>query len=408
VLEDFVAAHETITTELNSSTDNPLFDPLSEQLYHGGNFQAAAVTNAVEKIRDGLSTIGRLIFAQQSELLNPQRSNGLPTCLAPSLGPNKDGGLKGLDIANASYLSELNFLANRVNHFVQCAEMDNQCVNSLALISARFTVQAAEVLKKLMANAVYGVLQAIDLRMGMCRLVVHLFETSCLSCAGWSTFTNEKKAMLIHTIIFELMQTSHLDIQERSEIAARAFCHVARKEGIDLSLSFRPDLYPNHTELPLEPEEEAEKRLAELLDSCYVGCHVLDARPHNPSIRADSGEDNHSFLASSMTGALWSFVRGDLGVGSYTGLAEYSWAFTAGPRDGRFDASYRGQPPGGGKTIGAEVSKIFDAFQNGKFDAFLRQLLQRERPGGEAGASQGSETGDARTAAEIMSSLGIY
>ncbi|PWN21738.1 Phenylalanine/histidine ammonia-lyase, partial [Microstroma glucosiphilum] len=164
VLEDFVAAHETLTTELNSSTDNPLFDPTSKQLYHGGNFQAAAVTNAVEKIRDGLSTIGRLIFAQQSELLNPQRSNGLPTCLAPSLGPNKDGGLKGIDIANASYLSELNFLANRVNHFVQSAEMDNQSVNSLALISARFTVMAAEVLKKLMANAVYGVLQAIDLR----------------------------------------------------------------------------------------------------------------------------------------------------------------------------------------------------------------------------------------------------
>lgn len=384
MLEDFIAAHETLTTELNSSTDNPLFDPTSEQLYHGGNFQALAVTNAVEKIRDGLSTIGRLMFAQQSELLNPQRSNGLPTCLAPSLGPSKDGGLKGVDIANAAYLSELNFLANRVNHFVQCAEMDNQCVNSLALISARFTVMAAVVLKKLMANAVYGVLQAIDLRMGMCRLVVYLFKTRCLSCEGFLIFSEAKRAMLIHTIVLEFMQTSHLDVQERSESAARAFCHVARKEGINLSVSFNPELYTDDPERSLsseEEEEEAEKRLAQLLDSCYVGSHVLDAKPRNPSIRQDSGDDNHAFLSSSMTGALWSFVREELQVESYAGLAEFSWAWAAGPVDGRFEASYRASRPGGGKTIGVEVSKIFDALEDGRFDKFLQKLLKREKPG---------------------------
>lgn len=159
VVEDFIAAHRTLEIELNSTTDNPLLDPSTGETVHGGNFQASAVTNATEKTRDGLAYLGRLLFVQQSELLNASMSNGLEACLAPFGGPSMDGGLKAIDIANASYLSELSYLANRMGHFCQSAEMNNQSVNSLALISARYTLQAAELLAKLVANAVYTTLQ---------------------------------------------------------------------------------------------------------------------------------------------------------------------------------------------------------------------------------------------------------
>ena len=46
-LEDLSLAHQQITTECNSVTDNPLIDDKGRML-HGGNFQAKAVTTAME------------------------------------------------------------------------------------------------------------------------------------------------------------------------------------------------------------------------------------------------------------------------------------------------------------------------------------------------------------------------
>ena len=46
-LEDLVLANQQISIECNSATDNPLIDPDGKVL-HGGNFQAKAVTSAIE------------------------------------------------------------------------------------------------------------------------------------------------------------------------------------------------------------------------------------------------------------------------------------------------------------------------------------------------------------------------
>ena len=50
-LEDLALAHEQITIECNSTTDNPLIDIEEAAIHHGGNFQAASVTSAMEKTR---------------------------------------------------------------------------------------------------------------------------------------------------------------------------------------------------------------------------------------------------------------------------------------------------------------------------------------------------------------------
>ena len=77
LLEDLSLAHQQKPTECNSVTDNPLIDNNGRML-HGGNFQAQAVTSAMEKTRLALQTIGQMLIAQITELRNPATNRGLP------------------------------------------------------------------------------------------------------------------------------------------------------------------------------------------------------------------------------------------------------------------------------------------------------------------------------------------
>lgn len=115
------------TIEWRVATDNPLFNGETGEVHHGGNFQAMAVTNAMEKTRLALHHIGKLLFAQATELMNPTMNRGLPPSLAAS-DPSLNYHGKGLDIAVAAYTSELGFLANPVSTHIQSAEMHNQAV----------------------------------------------------------------------------------------------------------------------------------------------------------------------------------------------------------------------------------------------------------------------------------------
>ena len=163
VLEDFCLAHDQLTIELNSVTDNPLIEPATGRVFHGGNFQARAVTSAAEKLRQGLQSIGRMLFSQCTEMINPTTSWGLPPNLC-SDNPNDSFLFKGLDVVVAGLTSELGFLANPVGSHVQTAEMGNQSLNSLALVSARYTLEAVDVLSQIASAHLMVLCQALDLR----------------------------------------------------------------------------------------------------------------------------------------------------------------------------------------------------------------------------------------------------
>lgn len=163
VLEDFGLAYDQLTVELNSVTDNPLVDTETGRVLHGGNFQARAVTSAAEKLRQGLQSIGRMLFTQCTEMINPATSWGLPPNLC-SDDANDSFLFKGLDVVVAALTSELGFLANPVGSHVQTAEMGNQALNSLALVSARYTLEAVDVLSQIASAHLLALCQALDLR----------------------------------------------------------------------------------------------------------------------------------------------------------------------------------------------------------------------------------------------------
>ncbi|KAL4933710.1 aromatic amino acid ammonia-lyase [Aspergillus undulatus] len=128
VLENLLLANQQISIECNSTTDNLLISR-DRKFLHGGNFQAKAVTSAMEKSRQAVQMIGRMMLTHRG----------------------------------AQPVGNLGSLAGPVTYVVN-AEMGNQSLNSLALISARYTATAVKALTGHAAAHLLSVFQALDLR----------------------------------------------------------------------------------------------------------------------------------------------------------------------------------------------------------------------------------------------------
>ncbi|GAA6059874.1 hypothetical protein JCM10212_007079 [Sporobolomyces blumeae] len=349
ITSDLAHSHSVLTTEINSTTDNPLIDVKGGVIHHGGNFMASAVTSATEKTRLGLQQVGKMSFSQLTELLNCSMSRGLPSCLAAE-DPSTNYHGKGCDIAAASYCSELGYLANPVSTHVQPAEMANQAINSLALISARKTGDANEVLSLLMATHLYCVLQAIDLR-AIEKEFIKLHNPAIVDSVKqhFGAFVASEGELdgLVSSVkkalAKRLDQTASYDLEPRwhdafSSATGAVVEYLSAKPGAALSSSAGAN--------PLVTLNDW--KLASAQTAIALTRQVRDRFWSTPSSQAPALD----YLGR--TKALYLFIREDVGVKARRGDV------------------FEGKA---GPTIGSSVSKIFEAIRDGRINQVLVDML---------------------------------
>ena len=101
-------ARDTVTVELNASTDNPLvFD--DGEVISGGNFHGQPVAQALDFLATALTTLQAIAERRVERLVNPDLSQGLPAFLTAD--PGLSSGFMMVQISAASLVAESRTLA---------------------------------------------------------------------------------------------------------------------------------------------------------------------------------------------------------------------------------------------------------------------------------------------------------
>ncbi|KAJ6087297.1 hypothetical protein N7467_006211 [Penicillium canescens] len=368
-LEDLLSAEKQLHTELNSTSDNPVVNVLDNDIHCGANFQAASVTSATEKIRLALQSIGKMLFSQTSEMINHDLSNGLPPNLAAD-DPSLSFCLKGIDVNTAAYTSELGFLANPVSNHVQSAEMHNQAINSLGLLSARQTMAAVEVLSLIVANCLYTGCQGVDLRTLHRTFIASLRDparqliASFLPSEGW-----------LAAVEHEFFDSFWKHFEEAWYDAA---AYDADERAHKASQSLATALVAHANRIPAIVSIENVAEISKAFEALILDSYLVhrDAFLRKPTTSEYLGQG---------TKAIYLFVREKLGVPLHRGLIEHP---VAGDKVGN---KIDGRPK---KTIGSWVSIIYEAVRDGSLYAEVFEFLQAR--------------GDVKGSNEVKGSNGVH
>ncbi|KAI5921862.1 putative phenylalanine ammonia-lyase [Camillea tinctor] len=356
LLENLDLSTKQVEAELNSTTDNPLIDTSGSTIHHGGNFQAASITSAMEKITSSMQLLGKLIFAQSSELLNNKLNNNLPPNLAAD-DPSMSFTMKGFDTNMAAYMSELAYLAHPVSAHVQSAEMHNQSVNSLALISARVALEAVEVLSLMFATYLYTLCQALDLRVLEIEFerrakFVHdkIFQDSLSVLPVESIGLLRERAW--RTFISHWSEHSHLDLPDRGrqateDSASKLLISIASNVGEEPAQTIKDQMVATRIYCT-----NFGKAVIDLYDT--TRCQFFECQTTRDYIGFASG-------------VLYDFVRTELDIPMHRGLVDHP--------------SLEGLGTGkqSMQTLGSHASSIYISLRNGSLYDRLFEAIKTLR-----------------------------
>jgi histidine ammonia-lyase len=153
-----------VEIELNGVNDNPIVDPDSGEVHHGGNFYGGHIAFAMDGLKAAVAGVADLLDRQMQLLCAPQTNGGLPENLTPS-GSGAHG-FKAMSISTSALAAEALKLSMPAASFSRSTESHNQDKVSMGTIAARDARRVLELSETVAAMLLLADCQAHDLRGG--------------------------------------------------------------------------------------------------------------------------------------------------------------------------------------------------------------------------------------------------
>jgi histidine ammonia-lyase len=156
----------TLEIEVNGASDNPLVDPDTGDVLHGGNFYGGHVAFAMDGLKAAVASIADLLDRQVALVCNPATSNGLPANLVKRTGPDRHAhhAFKAMQISASALTAEALKLTMPAASFSRSTECHNQDKVSMGTIAARDALRVLELSERVAAIGLLVACQAADLR----------------------------------------------------------------------------------------------------------------------------------------------------------------------------------------------------------------------------------------------------
>lgn len=157
------ASKRMLEIELNGVDDNPLVDPDSGEILHGGNFYGGHVSFAMDFLKSALASVADLLDRQLAIMCVPETSGGLPANLV-ALQDVSHHGYKAMQISASALTAEALKLTMPAAAFSRSTESHNQDKVSMGTIAARDCRRILDLTETVATIALLGACQALDLR----------------------------------------------------------------------------------------------------------------------------------------------------------------------------------------------------------------------------------------------------
>jgi histidine ammonia-lyase len=166
LLDALPPMRRTLEIEINGANDNPLIDPDSGEVLHGGNFYGGHVAHAMDGLKLAVASTADLLDRQLALACHPDTSHGLPANLVARTGPDRvvHHGFKAMQIAASALTAEALKLTMPASAFSRSTESHNQDKVSMGTIAARDAVRVVELTERVLAITLLAACQALDLR----------------------------------------------------------------------------------------------------------------------------------------------------------------------------------------------------------------------------------------------------
>lgn len=159
-------ARAFLETELSSANDNPLVDPETGEILHGGNFYGGHACFALDALKTAVANLADLVDRQIALCCNETMSHGLPANLVLQSGPQRavHHGFKAMQISASALAAEALKLTMPASVFSRSTECHNQDKVSMGTIAARDCLRILDLTETAAAIGVLVMCQGVDLR----------------------------------------------------------------------------------------------------------------------------------------------------------------------------------------------------------------------------------------------------